>query len=226
MARRDLNLVKLSYAEATLLFARLEREPTIRRSDEGGIAAELAFAEIRLRAAPDSERRKAEKDAAVAKIASLAILAFDDHVESFCSRITSLRARRPTVEMLAALELIQDRVDDIKRTAATLKQKWDGAPLLSALSQEPAVECRAVHALLCTCERAANSVRGWLGSRRDWLVALIVSVVVGLALIPVTLMISDRWDSAAQNRPRDPIQSTQQEVGASNKGNTLPKSSP
>lgn len=203
MARRDLNLVKLCYAEATWLFARLERESERRALDEAQVATELAIAEKRIQAAPDAETRKHESDAAIEKIASIAIAAFDYDVKNFNDRIKRLRARRPTTEMVAALDLIQDRIVGIEREVSVLREGCDGTSLLSALAQEPAIECRTVHGLLCTCEKAANSVRGWLGSRRDWVIAAIVAVVVGLALIPVTLMISDWWNAPSARESDD-----------------------
>ena len=195
MAARELNSVKLCYAEAAWLFARIDRESTLRRSDEARIATELAAAEKKLQAVPNVEARKRESDAAVAQIASIAVAAFDAHLQSFDGRVSRLRKRRPTAEMVTALELIEERIRDIRRDASILSQKYGGAAFLNALAQGPAIECCTVHGLLSTCERAANSVRGWLGSRRDWVVAVIVAVVVGLLLIPVTLMIADWWNT-------------------------------
>jgi hypothetical protein len=193
VAKRELNSVKLCYAEATWLFAKLEREPDLRRTDEAKLVLELAAAEVRIQDERDVQARKQHSDVAIAKIISIATQAFEGHVQRFKDRIERLRDRRPTSEMLAALELIELRITDIEDTVSSLRKHLGGS-LLGALAQEPATACRTVHGLLCTCERAANSVRGWLGSRRDWIVALIVSIVVGLVLIPVTLLFADWWN--------------------------------
>lgn len=195
--RSSFEEVAVASADAMAAFESFDFDASLKVATERRITSAREQATYRINGTLDPDQRDAFVLEAVDLIESIVVACFLGHLRGLSARIEDiLNLKEPPKSMSETLSMVLLRIQNIETQA--LQMSRSSSSVSERLNSAFSADCRLLKSTVVTCEDALRSMRSWTGTRRDWAVTGVVTLVVSILLIPIVVIATSWWEAVGR----------------------------